>query len=152
MMNIARVLGNFFFTSPENDDVIMVSPFIKDDFYLEVPLLLKGECQILTNRLDFMEVMNSILSCLSIKVHIYTRKESKEILDKYDFSMNKKIKIVTIPELHAKLFINSKFIILTSANLFYKSLYLSYEFIDIKTNKYKNSFKALKELLPNLPD
>jgi len=149
-MNIARILGNFFFTTPERDDIIIVSPFIKDDFYLEVPLIEMDKCNVSINKIHFIDAINIVLECLNVKIHVFTRERSKRIFKKY--GLDRRLRLRVIPNLHAKMFVNSKFIIITSANLFYKSLYLNYEIIEIKENEYSNPFLVLKEYLPRIPN
>jgi len=116
---------------------------------LEKPILIENrKCTSFTNRTGFIQALKLLQQCFNIKVIIITRYKSASFLRK---QLNKDYFNIYVDEnIHAKLFINKNFIILTSANLFYKSLYINYEFIEIKKNPFKNSIKALHHYLPGI--
>ncbi len=135
--------------APPKSEVILVSPWI-DNVTLYPPIVGYGEHCYNYSKIRLSQFLLLLVQDYQMRITLILREQdrrSHRVIAPLTALQSNKLTVREVEYLHAKILITDRFVIETSANLIFTSLYRNIESCTLLVNTHHNSRKYLKTRL-----
>lgn len=143
---LPRIIPQLLLLARPRSEVILVSPWM-ENVILYPPLFFMGENHYTQSKIQLSQLLLCLARDYDIRVTLIVREQdvrSDRVINPLATSKPSHLTVQEVPYLHAKVLLTEAFVLETSANLLWTSLFRNVESCTLATNPYNNPRQWVK--------
>lgn len=143
---LPRIIPQLLLLARPGSEIILVSPWI-ENVTLYPPIFGQGEHRYTQSEIRLSQLLLRLARDYDIRVTLILREQdyrSEQVIRPLTMNQANRLIVKEVPYLHAKVLITESFMLKTSANMLWTSLYRNIESCTLTPNPYNNPRQCLK--------